>query len=549
MTPGTNKRFLEAAYVTALPMAIGLAADLVQVPWLALAALPLLVLVPTLRKALATHEYFVTAGVTAAIAIAALTLVHDPAVWTRTWFLSLLGTGGLSSLICLCTGLKGKRGAHAVAFVLIHVALPIILVGSGMKALWKVEGMVPLHEGQASSTLHVMQNGRPTGETVELPFQVRLDRFRVEFYPERAVLLLFDARFRNPPEGQLDLKPGARLEAAGVTLVAHETQQITRMPSQAHENMQMTVASMELGDVPFEIPLLARQGEQAMPLPWGDQADVAPLVESMAKKLPADTPPRTLPDVLQTATIRIQVPESMVEDPAAWKVLLILSPDGKPACELPLAAKAEVSVAGTDSVLRFKGIETRPFTPMAADEPVQLTMAQLTVDDVPVVFPLFLERKEGRLDLPAGDNVTLADMVRASREFNSEPEGEVPALYEHLVALFQVVREPKMYQSRLSLLSAGGEVLETQEVLVNEPLRFDGWWLYQADWNPEDPSFSGIQAVYDPGLWVALAGLFLLAVGAILHVRRMIGGPSQPSPEIRQDAAAKQEAPEAGGAA
>lgn len=63
----------------------------------------------------------------------------------------------------------------------------------------------------------------------------------------------------------------------------------------------------------------------------------------------------------------------------------------------------------------------------------------------------------------------------------------------------------------------------TEEVVVNEPLRFDGWWFFQADWDKKDPGYSGIQVVRDPGLWVALSGLALLALGAILHVRRMLG--------------------------
>lgn len=523
MMPATTRRLQEAAYVTALPMALGLVADLIEVPWVALASVPLLLLVPPLRRALATHEYFVMAGVTAASAIASLTLVHDPSVWTRMWFLSLLGTGGLSSLVCLLTGIRGKRGAHAAAFILVHLALPIVLAGSGMKALWKVEGMVPLHEGESSSTLHVMRSGRPTGETLELPFQIRLDRFRVEFYPERSVMLLFDARFRNPPEGELELKPGARLEAAGVSLVAQETEQITRTPLEAHRDMEMTVALMELGGSAFEVPLLAQQGESSMPLPWGDHAAVAALVESATAGVPAQDSASQLPTTMREAVVGVVLPDPTLTDPKAWKITLTVGGQPNPICELPLAAPGDTTVPGTDTILRFKGLLRRPFAPMAADKPVQLTMARLSLDDIPVVFPLSMERPEGRFDLPAGDNVTLADMVRASREFNSEPAGPIPPLYEHLVALFQVVREPKLFQSRLSLLSNEGGVMETQEVLVNEPLRFGGWWLYQADWDPDNPSFSGIQAVYDPGLWVALSGLFMLAVGAILHLRRMIG--------------------------
>jgi hypothetical protein len=79
--------------------------------------------------------------------------------------------------------------------------------------------------------------------------------------------------------------------------------------------------------------------------------------------------------------------------------------------------------------------------------------------------------------------------------------------------------EVKVYRSTLSILDDAGDSLVQQEVMVNHPLRHGDWWLYQSNWDPDDPTYSGIHAVRDPGLWPAVIGLVLLVVGAILKIR------------------------------
>ena len=72
-------------------------------------------------------------------------------------------------------------------------------------------------------------------------------------------------------------------------------------------------------------------------------------------------------------------------------------------------------------------------------------------------------------------------------------------------------REVKAYISHVSAGQGGGRVERT--VAVNEPVTLNGWTLYQVNYNPEDPTYSGIDAVYDPGVrWVFL-GFALICVG------------------------------------
>ena len=55
---------------------------------------------------------------------------------------------------------------------------------------------------------------------------------------------------------------------------------------------------------------------------------------------------------------------------------------------------------------------------------------------------------------------------------------------------------------------------ETKRVIsVNEPMTRNGWTLYQVNYNPEDPTYSGLEAVYDPGVFWVFTGFALICLG------------------------------------
>jgi len=103
-------------------------------------------------------------------------------------------------------------------------------------------------------------------------------------------------------------------------------------------------------------------------------------------------------------------------------------------------------------------------------------------------------------------------------------KGEIPANVsmgnDKLTLLYKPDSgDVKLYQSRVTILDNEGNELKTQDVVVNHPLIHDGWWLYQSNWNPRDLQYSGLQAVRDPGLPIALAGLLILVMGVLLKIR------------------------------
>ncbi|HET7753419.1 MAG TPA: cytochrome c biogenesis protein ResB [Anaeromyxobacteraceae bacterium] len=69
----------------------------------------------------------------------------------------------------------------------------------------------------------------------------------------------------------------------------------------------------------------------------------------------------------------------------------------------------------------------------------------------------------------------------------------------------------KSFVSHVTLTS--GDDVRQARVAVNEPLSFGGWTLYQADFDPRDPTYSGMEAVRDPGVDGVFVGFLLISIG------------------------------------
>jgi hypothetical protein len=119
-----------------------------------------------------------------------------------------------------------------------------------------------------------------------------------------------------------------------------------------------------------------------------------------------------------------------------------------------------------------------------------------------------------------------------SREFwlSGEPDG--PAERLAYVGpdgagrlLFLRLREdledlPVEWRSKLSMLVAdaahGFREEATGEIRVNDYFTFGGYRFFQTNANPNDPTYSGVGVVYDPGIEMVLTGLYLVAAGTIV---------------------------------
>jgi hypothetical protein len=78
--------------------------------------------------------------------------------------------------------------------------------------------------------------------------------------------------------------------------------------------------------------------------------------------------------------------------------------------------------------------------------------------------------------------------------------------------------EVKAFLSHVTAI-AGGSATQAR-VSVNDPFTFGGWTFYQVNYDPRDPTYSGLEAVRDPGVnWVFLGfGLISLGVFYMFYV-------------------------------
>ncbi len=86
---------------------------------------------------------------------------------------------------------------------------------------------------------------------------------------------------------------------------------------------------------------------------------------------------------------------------------------------------------------------------------------------------------------------------------------------EAVVAFQTKSDDVKQYHSRLSVLEGGRPVLQ-KTIGVNDPLSYKGYSFYQANFRRDDPGYSGLQVVRDPGLPFVYTGLVMMVLGVIV---------------------------------
>ncbi len=100
------------------------------------------------------------------------------------------------------------------------------------------------------------------------------------------------------------------------------------------------------------------------------------------------------------------------------------------------------------------------------------------------------------------------------------PNGETPSgttFLDGKVGLVykQKETEPRDFRSVIVAQDREGRELARKEISVNDPLIFRGHWFYQSNYDPNDPTVSGIMVVHEPGLLITYLGFACLILGSI----------------------------------
>jgi hypothetical protein len=72
-------------------------------------------------------------------------------------------------------------------------------------------------------------------------------------------------------------------------------------------------------------------------------------------------------------------------------------------------------------------------------------------------------------------------------------------------------KEVKAFLSHVT--ARRGDEVERAVISVNDPFTFAGWTLYQVNYNPDEPNYSGLEAVRDPGVTWVFVGFTLICLG------------------------------------
>ena len=70
------------------------------------------------------------------------------------------------------------------------------------------------------------------------------------------------------------------------------------------------------------------------------------------------------------------------------------------------------------------------------------------------------------------------------------------------------------FKSKLVIID-GDEIVKTKTIEVNDPLNYKGYTFYQADYNPGDLTWTGIQVAKDPGVPFVYTGFSIFIAGLI----------------------------------
>jgi hypothetical protein len=132
--------------------------------------------------------------------------------------------------------------------------------------------------------------------------------------------------------------------------------------------------------------------------------------------------------------------------------------------------------------------------------------------------PAELRNPAAVLEIGAGDDVRQTPLLFALR-----PGSNFARVGSGVLVFEQTAASVKSFVSHVTLTS--GDDVSQARVEVNQPLSYGGWRLYQANFDPRDPTYSGIAAVRDPGVpWVFLG--FALICAGVVWTFYAVGSPS-----------------------
>ncbi|MCK6682752.1 MAG: cytochrome c biogenesis protein ResB [Thermoanaerobaculia bacterium] len=101
------------------------------------------------------------------------------AVYYAPWFYALQGFFAVNITCALIQ--RWPRNRWRIGFAVTHLSMIVILAGALITDLYKLEGQMPIEEGQQSNFIH--RDGDGQTPPITLPFSIHLQAFEMDLYP------------------------------------------------------------------------------------------------------------------------------------------------------------------------------------------------------------------------------------------------------------------------------------------------------------------------------------------------------------------------------
>jgi hypothetical protein len=352
---------------------------------------------------------------------------------------------------------------RSAGFFICHVGLLTSLAGAAASASLALRGRIDLHAGGEHATeVRLTRAGAPTGEYAALGFDLRLDRFD---------LVNYETEYR----------------------VAYYEQRRVRDEHGEHEQWKL-VASFD-------------PDAEKHRLPNGDSfrlKGIYPDFTAVTKATPAEQGTPALQVTLGGETQWLQPGQQM----------------GSAELVVAFGWERPSAPAGAQTAILVSGGERKVIVHRADGEAeLPLSEGLAVLGGVVKLGPL-LERATRTVEYGTRSQEWRNPMVVAEIRQQGLPKEQLMSASRPSAFMLAPTRalvfekrdkEVKAYISHVS--ARQGATMEHRSIAVNDPMTFAGWTLYQVNYNPEDPTYSGLEAVYDPGVTWVFTGFALICLG------------------------------------
>jgi ResB-like family len=376
--------------------------------------------------------------------------------------------------------LRWPISARRAGFFIAHVGLLISGAGAAASSMLSVRGRIDLFAGgDVAHQVRVTRNGVATGAYEKLPFELKLDQFdlvnyeteyRIGYYEKirivRDGVAMDDYRLKTSFDPDLAWHRLPQGDRFRLKAIYPDFEQVVRLTPAAEgpAALRVTLAGRSQWLQPGE---LAGTPDGTLAVAFGDQRP---------------TPP---PGYATTVLVSLLDRQVVVH-----------------------RADGDATQPLTEGLALFGGVvRFEELLPHSARGAIYQTRSREWRNPAVVV----------ESELNGRPSETLATAAQPRGIFLRD--GKAALVFE---------KRDKEVKAFLSHVTARqGNSVERAVISVNDPFDFGGWMLYQVNYNPDDPTYSGLEAVRDPGVLWVFVGFALICVGVfyMLYVEpRLRGG-------------------------